>query len=44
MPNFVPDSGSDTAGYDARRLTRLRRIKADRDPQGVIRSNKPVLG
>jgi hypothetical protein len=44
MPNFVPSGGSDAGGYDAGRLDRLRRIKAERDPQGVIRSNKPVLG
>jgi FAD/FMN-containing dehydrogenase len=42
MPNFVPVGGSDAGGYDAGRLERLRRIKAERDPRGVIRSNKPV--
>jgi hypothetical protein len=44
MPNFVPVHGSDASGYDAGRLQRLRRIKADRDPRGLIRSNKPVMG
>ncbi len=44
MPNFTPDGGSDAAGYDADRLERLREIKRQRDPHGVIRSNKPVLG
>ena len=44
MPNFVPLGGSDAAGYDAARLERLRRIKTERDPRGVIRSNKPVVG
>ena len=33
---------ADAAGYDAERLARLRAIKRVRDPQGVIRSNKPV--
>jgi hypothetical protein len=44
LPNFVPVGGSDAAGYDAGRLERLRRIKAERDPRGIIRSNKPVAG
>ena len=44
MPNFTPVGASDDAGYDAERLARLREIKRQRDPNGVIRSNKPVLG
>ena len=44
MPNFTGAGQADAAGYDTARLERLRAIKRDRDPQGVIRSNKPVLG
>jgi hypothetical protein len=44
LPNFTGSGQSDSAGYDADRLARLRAIKADRDPNGVIRSNKPVHG
>ena len=44
MPNFTGAGQADAAGYDAARLDRLRAIKRDRDPEGVIRSNKPVLG
>ena len=44
MPNFTGAGQADAAGYDADRLDRLRAIKRDRDPDGVIRSNKPVLG
>jgi hypothetical protein len=43
MPNFTGAHQPDTAGYDADRLERLRVIKRERDPRGVIRSNKPVL-
>jgi len=43
MPNFAGAAQSDAAGYDAERLARLRDIKRQRDPRGVIRSNKPVL-
>jgi hypothetical protein len=42
MPNFTGAGQADDAGYDAPRLARLREIKQSRDPQGVIRSNKPV--
>jgi hypothetical protein len=42
MPNFTAAEQSDEAGYDADRLARLREIKRQRDPRGVIRSNKPV--
>ena len=42
MPNFTAAEQSDEAGYDVERLARLRSIKAQRDPRGVIRSNKPV--
>ena len=34
----------DASGYDPMALQRLRAIKLRRDPFGVIRSNKPVLG
>lgn len=44
MPNFVGEGQDDATGYDAERLARLQAIKRERDPQGVIRSNKPVLG
>lgn len=30
--------------FSAQALERLRRIKAERDPRGVVRSNYPVLG
>jgi len=30
--------------YPPETLERLRRIKLERDPEGTIRSNKPVLG
>jgi len=42
MPNFTAADQADEAGYDAERLARLRAIKRVQDPQGVIRSNKPV--
>ena len=44
MPNFVGVEQSDDSGYDETTLARLREIKRRRDPAGVIRSNKPVLG
>ena len=45
MPNFIGDGQADTAGYDAGRAgPAAARSSAQRDPQGVIRSNKPVLG
>ena len=44
MPNFVGEGQDDATGYDAERLARLQAIKRERDPRGVIRSNKPVLG
>jgi hypothetical protein len=43
MPNFIGEVQDDTTGYDPARLERLRTIKRERDPHGVIRSNKPVL-
>jgi FAD/FMN-containing dehydrogenase len=43
FPNFTGETQVDSAGYDADTLERLRRLKRSRDPQGVIRSNKPVL-
>jgi FAD/FMN-containing dehydrogenase len=44
MPNFTGEMQADSAGYDEATLARLREIKRVRDPHGVIRSNKPVLG
>lgn len=44
MPNFVGEGQDDASGYDDARLARLQEIKRQRDPRGVIRSNKPVLG
>lgn len=44
MPNFIGEGQDDATGYDAERLARLQAIKRERDPKGVIRSNKPVLG
>jgi hypothetical protein len=44
MPNFVGEEQDDASGYDPVGLHRLRAIKLRRDPFGVIRSNKPVLG
>jgi hypothetical protein len=44
MPNFVGAGQDDASGYDTVNLQRLRAIKLRRDPFGVIRSNKPVLG
>ncbi len=44
MPNFVGEHQRANDGYEATTLARLQDIKRRRDPQGVIRSNKPVLG
>ena len=44
MPNFIGEGQDDASGYDTVNLQRLRAIKLRRDPFGVIRSNKPVLG
>jgi len=44
LPNFCGDHQQANDGYDDVRLERLRAIKRSRDPRGVIRSNKPVLG
>jgi FAD/FMN-containing dehydrogenase len=44
MPNFIGEHEDDASGYDRAALERLRTIKRARDPHGVIRSNKPVLG
>ena len=44
MPIFVGVDQDDASGYDAERLARLQQVKRERDPSGVIRSNKPVLG
>lgn len=44
MPNLTGAGQDDAAGYEAGTLARLRTLKRARDPQGVIRSNKPVLG
>lgn len=42
--NFIGVHQATADGYDTHRLARLRQIKADRDPRGTFRSNKPVLG
>ena len=44
FPNFTGTEQSDADGYDPATLERLRAVKTSRDPYGVIRSNKPVLG
>ena len=44
MPNFTGEREDDASGYDRDALRRLRTLKRTRDPHGVIRSNKPVLG
>ena len=44
MPNFVGEAQDDATGYDPATLARLQEIKRSRDPEGVIRSNKPVIG
>jgi hypothetical protein len=44
MPNFTPDGSPNSVCYPPETLERLRRIKLERDPKGIIRSNKPVLG
>jgi FAD/FMN-containing dehydrogenase len=44
MPNFIGEGQDDATGYDAERLARLQATKRERDPKGVIRSNKPMLG
>ncbi|EWT00261.1 FAD-linked oxidase [Intrasporangium oryzae NRRL B-24470] len=44
MPNLSGEGQPDSAGYDPDTLARLQEIKRARDPRGVIRSNKPVLG
>jgi hypothetical protein len=44
LPNFTGEAQGNAAGYMPHVLERLRRIKRTRDPHGVIRSNKPVLG
>ena len=44
MPNFLADGDATASAYRPEVLERLRRIKTERDPDGVIRSNKPVLG
>jgi FAD/FMN-containing dehydrogenase len=44
MPNFTGEHEDDASGYERSTLERLRAVKRSRDPHGVIRSNKPVLG
>ncbi|MFN8192933.1 MAG: FAD-binding oxidoreductase [Nocardioidaceae bacterium] len=44
MPNFVGHHQDANDGYEPATLARLQDIKRRRDPRGVIRSNKPVLG
>ncbi|NKY97809.1 FAD-binding oxidoreductase [Nocardiopsis alborubida] len=43
LTSLVPGE-SVTDVFSAQALERLRRIKAERDPRGVVRSNYPVLG
>ncbi len=44
IANFVGTLQDSGAAYPPDALARLRRIKRERDPNGVIRSNRPVLG
>jgi hypothetical protein len=44
LPNFTGAEQDNASGYDPATLARLRHVKRARDPHGVIRSNKPVLG
>lgn len=44
LPNFGGDHQDANDGYDLATLERLREVKRRRDPNGTIRSNKPVLG
>ncbi len=44
IPNFVGTHQDPAVAYPPADLERLRRIKRERDPKGVIRSNRPVLG
>jgi hypothetical protein len=41
---FLTPGETASAAFDSATLTRLREIKRDRDPRGVIRANYPVLG
>lgn len=42
MFNFLGGAADPSAAFTSAALERLRAIKADRDPHGVIRSNRPV--
>jgi FAD binding domain len=44
MFNFLGHNADPSAAFAPEALTRLRAIKAERDPFGVIRSNRPVRG
>lgn len=44
LPNFSGHHQDANDGYEPATLARLRAVKQARDPQGTIRSNKPVLG
>ena len=44
LPNFSGEAQTNSEGYAEPVLHRLRAIKQHHDPEGVIRSNKPVLG
>jgi FAD binding domain len=44
MPNFTGLHQDANDGYEPQTLARLQELKRRRDPSGVIRSNKPVLG
>jgi hypothetical protein len=43
MFNFLGHGADPSAAFGAEAMERLRAIKAERDPFGVIRSNRPVL-
>ena len=44
MFNFLGHGADPSAAFSSEALARLRAIKTERDPFGVIRSNRPVLG
>ena len=44
VPNFLGAHGDPLRARPAGVLDRLRAIKVERDPQGTVRSNRPVLG
>ncbi len=44
VPNFLGVHGDPSRARSAQTLDRLRELKRLRDPQGTIRSNRPVVG